>query len=64
MSLLTPAERRVLHHILRGDLDKEIAASLGVKVSTVKTHTKHLRIKLGAKRRPNLVARAYELGEA
>ena len=47
--LLTPREREVLSGIVRGMLNKEIAAELGVSLATIITHRKNLTEKLGTK---------------
>ena len=44
---LTPRERDVLHGIAQGQSNREIAASLGIGLGTVKTHVKRLFLKLG-----------------
>lgn len=44
---LTVREREVLHHVLRGRLNKQIAADLGIHERTVKLHRTHLTTKLG-----------------
>jgi FixJ family two-component response regulator len=38
LSLLSPREREVLEHVLRGRLNKQIAADLGIAEKTVKVH--------------------------
>lgn len=47
--LLTPREREVLQGIVRGLINKEIAAEMGVSVATVITHRKNLTDKLGTR---------------
>jgi two-component system response regulator FixJ len=44
---LTEREREVLRHVLRGLLNKQIAAELGIHERTVKLHRTHLTAKLG-----------------
>jgi len=44
---LTPREREVLSHVLRGRLNKQIAADLGVDERSVKRHRTSLMAKLG-----------------
>jgi FixJ family two-component response regulator len=44
---LTAREREVLHHVLEGRLNKQIAADLGIHERTVKLHRTHLTAKLG-----------------
>lgn len=46
---LTPRERDVLRGVVEGLINKEIAARLGVSLTTVITHRKNLTEKLGTK---------------
>jgi len=46
--LLTPRERDVLRHMLRGLLNKQIASELGISEKTVKFHRGHVMAKTGA----------------
>jgi LuxR family transcriptional regulator, maltose regulon positive regulatory protein len=58
----TDAELRVLR-LLQSDLSyREIATELFLSHNTVRTHTRHLRTKLGAASRAEAVTRARELG--
>ena len=52
---LTPGEIRVLQAVVTSGSREEIAASLGLSVSTVKTHLAALFEKTGARRRADLV---------
>jgi len=45
---LTPRESEVLSHVVRGRLNKQIAADLGIDERSVKRHRKHLMEKLEA----------------
>lgn len=59
---LTARERSVLELVAAGFANHEIAAVLGVAVSSVKTHVGHLLAKLRATDRVQLVVFAYEHG--
>jgi two-component system, LuxR family, response regulator FixJ len=47
--LLTPREREVLRHVVQGQLNKQIAADLGIHERTVKLHRTHITTKLGVR---------------
>jgi FixJ family two-component response regulator len=47
--------RQVMAHIVRGRLNKQIAAVLGVQVKTVKAHREHMMSKTGARSVAQLV---------
>jgi ATP/maltotriose-dependent transcriptional regulator MalT len=59
---LTERERGVLELIAAGRSNEDIAASLQVTLSTVKTHIYRLMHKLAAKNRTDAVAKARQSG--
>jgi LuxR family maltose regulon positive regulatory protein len=59
---LTEREQEILRLMSEGLSNQEIAASLVVATSTVKSHINHLYGKLGAQRRTQAVSVARELG--
>lgn len=59
---LTPREREVLSHVLRGRLNKQIAADLGIDERSVKRHRTSLMAKLGVASVAALAQLAVEAG--
>ena len=59
---LTPRECEVLSHVLRGRLNKQIAADLGINERSVKRHRTALMSKIGVRSVPELARLAYMAG--
>jgi FixJ family two-component response regulator len=59
---LTPRERQVLELVVKGLLNKQIAAELGIREVTVKIHRGQVMHKTGAGSVPELVRLAQRLG--
>jgi DNA-binding NarL/FixJ family response regulator len=59
---LTPRERDVLRLVVLGETNRQIAQTLGLTLSTVKTHVEHLIAKLDVSHRTQAAVRAMELG--
>lgn len=62
LDLLTPREREVLGLVLRGCLNKQIAAALGVKEITVKVHKRRIMDKMQARTLADLVRSSERVG--
>jgi DNA-binding CsgD family transcriptional regulator len=59
---LSVREGDILDLIAQGRSNKEIARSLCIAPETVKTHVKHIFIKLNVEKRAQAVSRAHSLG--
>jgi len=64
VEVLTPREREVMVRIIRGRLNKQIAADLGIGEKTVKVHRARVMAKMMARTVPQLVQQAFYLGIA
>jgi len=54
LEALTPREREVLGHVIRGRLNKQIAADLGTTERTIKAHRAAITEKLGLRSAPEM----------
>lgn len=61
---LTPREREVLTHVLRGQLNKQIAGDLAASERTIKAHRANLMAKLQVQSVAELAQLAHEAGFA
>jgi FixJ family two-component response regulator len=61
---LTPRERQVMEHVVRGLLNKQVGAGLGISEITVKAHRGRVMTKMGARSLPELVNMADRVGLA
>jgi len=59
---LTNREARIVELVAGGSSSKEVAQLLSISPSTVETHLESAKLKLGARNRPNLIARAIASG--
>lgn len=62
LDTLTPRERQVLEQVVRGRLNKQIAAELGTVEKTVKVHRARVMHKMGARSLAELVQLANVVG--
>jgi FixJ family two-component response regulator len=59
---LSPRQREVLHHVVTGRLNKQIAAAIGASERTVKAHRARIMEKMGASSVADLVRAVDRLG--
>ena len=59
---LSPREREVLTHVVRGDLNKKTAADLGIGERTVKAHRTAITAKLNVRSVAELTRLVQEAG--
>jgi FixJ family two-component response regulator len=62
LSSLTPRERQVLEQVIRGRLNKQVAADLGTVEKTIKVHRARVMRKMGARSLAELVQLATSVG--
>jgi DNA-binding NarL/FixJ family response regulator len=62
LDVLTDREREVLVHLARGHSNAQIAQTLMVSETTIKTHVGHLLTKLRLRDRLQAVVLGYETG--
>lgn len=56
LRLLTPRERGVLHHVVDGRSNAQVAREMNISVGTVRFHVSNILTKLGRKSRAELIA--------
>jgi FixJ family two-component response regulator len=61
---MTPRERQVMSHVVRGRLNKQIAADIGTGEKTVKVHRYRVMRKMGVRSVPELVRLGAQVGVA
>jgi FixJ family two-component response regulator len=64
LMILTPRERQVMAHVIRGRLNKQIAAELHTGEKTIKVHRARVMSKMHARSVPELVHLALRAGVA
>lgn len=62
LNSLTPRERQVLEQVVRGRLNKQVAADLGTVEKTIKVHRARVMKKMGARSLAELVQLAASVG--
>jgi RNA polymerase sigma factor (sigma-70 family) len=62
LARLTPREREVLHHIIAGKLNKQVAADLGIVEKTIKVHRARVMKKMNVRSLAELVRAAENAG--
>jgi FixJ family two-component response regulator len=62
LATLTPREREVLHHVVAGRLNKQIAADLGTVEKTIKVHRARVMEKMAVASLAELVRVAMQIG--
>jgi RNA polymerase sigma factor (sigma-70 family) len=62
LARLTPREREVLHHIIAGKLNKQVAADLGIVEKTIKVHRARVMKKMNVRSLAELVRVAEHAG--
>jgi FixJ family two-component response regulator len=62
LDTLTPREREVMTHVIRGRLNKQIAAEMGAGEKTIKVHRARMMSKMGARSVAELVPLGLRVG--
>jgi FixJ family two-component response regulator len=62
LASLTPREREVLHHVVAGRLNKQIAGDLGTVEKTIKVHRGRMMAKMGVRTVADLVRMVERAG--
>jgi FixJ family two-component response regulator len=64
LASLTPRQHEVLVHVVSGQLNKQIAARLGVELKTIKAHRARVMRKMQTKTVADLIRAALKAGIA
>ena len=62
LAMLTPRERELMTHVIAGQLNKQIAADIGIVEKTMKLHRGRVMRKLGVRSVADLVRLAERAG--
>lgn len=60
---LSPQQARIVESLLRGMRDKQIAATLGLSVPTVRTYLGRIFMKVGVQDRVELILRVFAMAQ-
>jgi DNA-binding NarL/FixJ family response regulator len=58
---LSPQQAKIVEFILRGMQDKEIASTMGISFSTVRTHIARIFLRVGVRERLALVLHVFSV---
>ncbi|WP_306325765.1 response regulator transcription factor [Bradyrhizobium japonicum] len=62
LATLTPRERQVFELVIRGQINKQIASTLGTTERTIKAHRSHVMTKMQVRSLPELVSLSERAG--
>ena len=64
LGLLTRKELQIVHLVTQGKVNKEIADQLGISKWTVATHLRRIFVKLGVRKRTEMVCMCLQSGQS